>query len=87
MPMDGLTLGAIARELNTLLEGGRVDRVQQTERDELILTMRAQGKNHTPPRQFPKIPLPNLGHPRSLFLKVNCDNNTTEAIRLQQKAG
>ena len=46
MPMDGLTLGAMARELNTLLEGGRVDRVQQTERDELILTLRAQGKNH-----------------------------------------
>ena len=33
MPMDGLTLGAMARELNHLLEGGRVDRVQQTERD------------------------------------------------------
>ena len=46
MPMDGLTLGAVARELNKLLEGGRVDRVQQTERDELILTLRAQGKNH-----------------------------------------
>lgn len=46
MPMDGLTLGAMARELNRLLEGGRVDRVQQTERDELILTLRAQGKNH-----------------------------------------
>ena len=46
MPMDGLTLGAMARELNHLLEGGRVDRVQQTERDELMLTLRAQGKNH-----------------------------------------
>lgn len=46
MPMDGLTLGAMARELNHMLEGGRVDRVQQTERDELILTLRAQGKNH-----------------------------------------
>lgn len=46
MPMDGLTLGAMARELNHTLEGGRVDRVQQTERDELILTLRAQGKNH-----------------------------------------
>ena len=29
MPMDGLTLGALARELNRVLEGGRVDRVQQ----------------------------------------------------------
>lgn len=46
MPMDGLTLGAMARELNHTLYGGRVDRVQQTERDELYLTLRAQGKNH-----------------------------------------
>ena len=30
MPMDGLTLGAMARELNTLLEGGRVDRPSAT---------------------------------------------------------
>ena len=43
MPMDGLTLGALARELNRVLEGGRVDRVQQPERDELLLTLRAQG--------------------------------------------
>ncbi len=46
MPMDGLTLGALARELNRVLEGGRVDRVQQPERDELLLTLRAQGGNH-----------------------------------------
>ena len=44
--MDGLTLGALARELNRVLEGGRVDRVQQPERDELLLTLRAQGGNH-----------------------------------------
>ena len=45
MPMDGLTLGAMTRELNSLLVGGRVDRVQQTERDEIILLIRALGKN------------------------------------------
>ncbi len=45
MPMDGLTLGAMTRELNSLLVGGRVDRVQQTERDEVILLLRALGKN------------------------------------------
>lgn len=46
MPMDGITLGAIARELHLCLEGGRVDRVQQPERDELQLTIRAKGQNH-----------------------------------------
>ncbi len=40
MPMDGLTLGYVARELNGALAGGRVDKVMQPERDELILTVR-----------------------------------------------
>lgn len=46
MPLDGLTLGLIARELNAALAGGRVDRVIQPERDELILTIRNGGANH-----------------------------------------
>lgn len=46
MPMDGFTLGLIARELNHKLVGGRVDRVIQPERDELILTIRNGGENH-----------------------------------------
>ena len=45
MPMDGLTLGFIAEELNSLLAGGRIDRVAQPERDELILTVRNNGRN------------------------------------------
>ncbi len=46
MPMDGLTLGLIARELKSTLAGGRVDRIVQPERDELILTVRNGGANH-----------------------------------------
>lgn len=34
MPLDGFTLGLIARELNATLAGGRVDRVIQPERDD-----------------------------------------------------
>ncbi len=45
MPMDALTLGFVARELNELLAGGRVDRVNQPERDEIILAVRNNGKN------------------------------------------
>ena len=40
MPLDGLTLGLIARELNEKLCGGRIDRIIQPERDELIFTVR-----------------------------------------------
>ena len=46
MPLDGLTLGLIARELNNTLAGGRIDRIIQPERDELIFTVRNQGANH-----------------------------------------
>lgn len=46
MPMDGVTLNLIARELDALLAGGRVDKVSQPERDEIILTVRNGGENH-----------------------------------------
>lgn len=46
MPMDGLTLGFCARELNALLQNGRVDRVTQPERDMVVLFIRAGGQNH-----------------------------------------
>ena len=46
MPMDGVMLGFVARELNEKLRDGRIDRVIQPERDELHLIIRAQGVNH-----------------------------------------
>lgn len=45
MPMDGLTLGLIARELDRALTGGRIAKVVQPERDEIILTIRNEGVN------------------------------------------
>lgn len=45
MPMDGVMLGFVARELDTKLKDGRVDRVIQPERDEIHLLIRAQGEN------------------------------------------
>ena len=46
MPMDGVMLGFVARELDAKLKDGRVDRVIQPERDEIHLLIRAQGVNH-----------------------------------------
>ena len=46
MPLDGFTLGLIARELDDTLRGGRIDRIIQPERDELIFTVRSGGANH-----------------------------------------
>ena len=45
MPMDGLTVGFAAEELQRLLYGGRVDRVTQPERDTVVLTVRAGNEN------------------------------------------
>jgi len=45
MPMDGLTLSFVVRELNDQLAGGRVDKVMQPERDELNILVRSRGKN------------------------------------------
>ncbi|MBO2516681.1 MAG: hypothetical protein CW338_05280 [Clostridiales bacterium] len=45
MPLDGLTLGYVARELDEALKGGRVERVTQPEKDIILLAMRAGGKN------------------------------------------
>ena len=46
MPMDGLTVGFAARELNEILRGGRIDKITQPERDAVLLVIRAGGVNH-----------------------------------------
>ncbi len=46
MAMDGFTLSFLARELQETLVGGRVDKVNQPERDVLLLLIRNQGANH-----------------------------------------
>ena len=46
MPMDGLTAGFIARELDRTLKGGRIDRITQPERDAVVLVIRAGNENH-----------------------------------------
>ena len=43
--MDGITIYYMARELKERLTGSRVDKVQQPERDEVILTLRCPGEN------------------------------------------
>jgi len=46
MPLDGITLNSVKQELSKALIGGRVDRIQQPETDEIIIAIRSQGKNH-----------------------------------------
>ena len=46
MPMDGLTVGFAARELDRILKGGRIDRITQPEKDTAVLLIRAGNENH-----------------------------------------
>ena len=45
MPNDYITLKALACELNESLSGGKIDKVNMPEKDEIALLIRAQGKN------------------------------------------
>ena len=45
MPLDAIYLSALTTELKEKLEGGRIDKVQQPERDMLLLSLRAKGEN------------------------------------------
>ncbi len=46
MPMDGLTLGFAAREINAAIAGGRIDKVTQPEKDAIVLLVRAGSTNY-----------------------------------------
>ena len=45
MPLDALTVSALTKELASRLEGGKIDKVQQPERDMLLISLRARGEN------------------------------------------
>ena len=40
MPLDAIAIHALAEELNTALPGARIDKIQQPERDVIILSVR-----------------------------------------------
>ena len=41
MAFDGITTAAVVHELNTKLSGGGISRIVQSEKDELILTVKS----------------------------------------------
>ena len=47
MPNDLLTLNALALELNSLLAGGKIEKVYQPEKDEIVMTIRSHGVKHS----------------------------------------
>ncbi len=45
MPLDAIFLSALTEELADRLDGAKIDRVQQPERDMILLSLRAKGQN------------------------------------------
>ena len=46
MAFDGVLLYGLARELDEILSGGRIDKIHQPETDEVHITVRNQGNNY-----------------------------------------
>ena len=46
MSFDGLFTRAMVKELTNLLKGGRISKVHQPYKNEIILVVRANGNNH-----------------------------------------
>ncbi len=46
MSMDGLSLYSAMNELNKRLAGGKIDKIQQTDKEELLLMVRSLGQTH-----------------------------------------
>ena len=45
MALDAICLTAVLEELRKVLEGGRIDKVYQPSRDEIVLAVRGAGAN------------------------------------------
>lgn len=68
MAFDGITISAINSELKKALLGGRIDKVYQPEKDEIIISIRSLGK------AYKLLLTANASHPRLHLTKTQKDN-------------
>ena len=68
MPLDALYLTAVAEELRRAVVGGKIDKIYQPTRDEIVLFLRGQGEN------LKLLLSANPGHPRAHLTTLNREN-------------
>ena len=68
MPLDALCLTAVAEELRRAVVGGKIDKIYQPTRDEIVLFLRGQGEN------LKLLLSANPGHPRAHLTALNREN-------------
>lgn len=71
MPLDAITMTAVAQELRAALIGGKVDKIYQPTRDEVVLHMRAGGGN------VKLLLSANPAHPRAQLTDIPRENPET----------
>lgn len=71
MPLDAITMTAAAEELRSVLIGGKVDKIYQPTRDEVVLHMRAGGGN------VKLLLSANPAHPRAQLTEIARENPET----------
>lgn len=71
MPLDAITMTAVAAELRETLIGGKVDKIYQPTRDEVVLHMRANGGN------VKLLLSANPAHPRAQLTAIPRENPET----------
>lgn len=74
MALDGVVLSNIIYELKDLLLGGRVDKIYQPEKDEIIMSVRSLGSN------YKILFTSNASHARVHLTKIQKDNPVTPPI-------
>ena len=63
MSFDNYVVGAVGRELNNVLAGGRVERIYQPEREEIILCVNRPPQERRPPGRYNLLISANAGRP------------------------
>ena len=71
MPLDAITMTALTAELRRVLLGGKIDKIYQPTRDEVVLHMRAGGGN------VKLLLSANPGHPRAQLTSIARENPET----------
>ena len=63
MPFDNFVVGAVCRELNSLMAGGRIERVYQPEREDIILCVNRPPMGGRPPGRYNLLISANANRP------------------------
>ncbi|MBO5364483.1 MAG: NFACT family protein [Clostridia bacterium] len=71
MSYDGMVTHGVAHELNHIIVGGKIDKIHQPERDEIILQIRTQTGTHR------LLLSANASHPRVHLTKISRENPMT----------